>query len=65
MAGARRVVEEDRLGHNMAHSSDIHVHNSRLRETSIQELVSRYVSHVHHMDWLAQLRGSVDDHYNW
>lgn len=65
VAGARRVVKEDRLGHDMAYSSGIHVHNPWLRETSIQELVSRHVSHVHHMDRIAQLRGSVDDHYNW
>lgn len=53
MAGACWMVKEDRLGHNVAHPSRIHVHNPRLRETPIQELVSHHVPDVHHMDWIA------------
>lgn len=64
MASACWMVKKDRLGHNMAHSSGIYVHNSRLRETTIQELVPHHILDVHYMDWIAQLCGSMDDHYN-
>jgi len=64
VASACWMVKEDRLGYNMAHSSSIHVHNSRLREATIQELVPYHVRDVHYMDWISQLCGSVDDHYN-
>lgn len=64
VASACWMVKEDRLDHDMAHSSGIHVHNSRLRETTVQELVPYHIPDVHHMDWITQLRGSVDDHYN-
>lgn len=65
VASARRMVKEDRLGNNVADSFGIHVYDPRLREAAIQELVSHHVLDVHHMDRITQLRGSVDDHYNW
>lgn len=53
VAGTRWMVKEDRLDHDMAYSPSIHVHNSRLRETPIQELVPRDISNVHYMDRVA------------
>lgn len=64
VASACWMVKEDDLGHNMAHSSSIHVHNSRLWEATIQELVPHHVLDVHYMDWITQLCSSVDDYYN-
>jgi hypothetical protein len=65
VASARWMVKEDRLGNNVANSFGIYVYNPRLREAAIQELVPHHVLDVHHMDWITQLRGGVDDHYNW
>jgi len=58
------MVKEDDLGHNMAHSSSIYVHNSWLWEATIQELVPCHIPDVYYMDWITQLCSSVDDHYN-
>lgn len=37
----------------LAYSSGIHVHDTRLWQTQIQEMVSHHVSHVYRLDWIS------------
>lgn len=64
LAGASWMDKKNSLDFDLADSFDFHVHHTGLREASIQELVPGHVSHVHHLDWIFELRCRMDDHYN-
>lgn len=64
LAGTSGMDKENGLDHNMANTSDIHVYDTGLRKTTIQKLVSGYISHVYHLDWIFKLRCRLDDYNN-
>ena len=57
--------KKNSMDFDLADSFDLHVHQSGLREATIQKLVSNNVPYVHHLDRIVELRGRMDDHYNW
>lgn len=64
VAGEGWLDQKDSMDTDLADSSRLHVHDSRLRETEIQKLVSGHIPHVHNMDRVAELRRRLDDHHN-
>lgn len=56
--------KENSMDYDVADTFGFHVHDTRLWEAAVQELVSHNLSHVYNLDWIFELRGRMDDHYN-
>lgn len=60
-----RYLFSDYLDCYVANSSSFPVYDSRLRETTVQEMVSFDFYYVYCLDWFAFLHGSLDDYCHW
>ena len=65
LADTSWVDKKNSMDYDLADSFNFHVYYSGLWKATIQELVSDNVPYVHHLDWIVELCGRMDDHYNW